>query len=71
MNPTERSIKTEEIQIERKIFLFDLRENDRGQFLRITELAGHNKDLIMIPAPGLEDFHRALRSMVDANKALS
>ena len=66
MNPTERSIKTEEIQIERKSFVFDLRENDRGRFLRITENTGHKRDIIMIPAPGLEDFRRCIVAMLSA-----
>ena len=66
MNPSERSLKTIEIQVERKTFLFDLRENDRGRFLRITEHAGGHRDLIMIPVIGLDDFERCLISMVKA-----
>jgi len=58
----------EEVQIERKTFVFDLRVNDRGQFLRITEIAGGQRDLIMIPSPGLDAFHDCLKSIVAANK---
>ena len=33
----EDTLKTEKIQIERKTFVFSLKENPRGRFLRITE----------------------------------
>lgn len=37
---SEETIKSERIQIERKLFLFTLKENPRGRFLRITEDVG-------------------------------
>lgn len=63
----EDTIKTEKIQIERKTFVFSLKENPRGRFLRITEDVGGRRDTIIIPAPGLEDFKKALESMVSAS----
>ena len=33
----ERTLRSEKVQIERKTFFLDLKENDRGRFLRITE----------------------------------
>lgn len=44
----------EQIQIERKLFTFDLRENARGRFLRVTEDVGGHRDTVIIPAVGLE-----------------
>jgi hypothetical protein len=38
----EDTIKTHEFQIERKTFVFLLRENPRGRFLRIIEEGGKN-----------------------------
>ncbi len=61
-------LKTETITIERKNFIFDLRENPRGRFLRITEDANGRRDSIVIPAPGLEDFHRVLEEIIAANR---
>ena len=63
----EDTIKSEKIQIERKTFLFSLKENPRGRFLRITEDVGGRRDTIIIPAPGLEDFKKVLAEMVRAS----
>ena len=62
----EETLKTDKVQIERKTFLFMLKENPRGRFLRITEDVGGRRDTIIIPAPGLEDFKRLLDDMVRA-----
>jgi hypothetical protein len=62
----EDTLKTEQIQIERKTFVLTLKENPRGRFLRITEDVGGRRDTIIIPAPGLEDFKRLLEEMVRA-----
>lgn len=59
----EETIKSEKIQIERKTFLFALKENPRGRFLRITEDVGGRRDTIIIPAPGLEDFKKVIEEM--------
>jgi hypothetical protein len=55
------------VQIERKTFVFTLRENPRGRFLRITEDVGGRRDTIIIPAPGLEGFKRILDEMVKSS----
>ncbi len=60
----EETLKSEKIQIERKTFVFSLKENPRGRFLRITEDVGGRRDTIIIPAPGLEDFRKILDEMV-------
>lgn len=62
----EETLRSDKVQIERKTFLFALKENPRGRFLRITEDVGGRRDTIIIPAPGLEDFRRLLDVMVRA-----
>ena len=62
-------LKSENIAIERKNFIFDLRENPRGRFLRITEDAGGRRDAIVIPATGLDEFRRALDEIITASDA--
>jgi hypothetical protein len=57
-------LASEKLQIERKTFVFTLKENPRGRFLRITEDVGGRRDTIIIPAPGLEDFLKVLEEMV-------
>jgi hypothetical protein len=59
----------EKIQIERKQFFFDLKENPRGRFLRITEDVGGRRDTIIIPSTGLEAFRDMLDEVIRANEA--
>ena len=61
-------LKSENIVVERKTFIFDLRENPRGRFLRITEDANGRRDSIVIPAPGLEEFRRVLDDIIAAHR---
>jgi hypothetical protein len=61
-------LKSENVAVERKNFIFDLRENPRGRFLRITEDANGRRDSIVIPAPGLEDFRRVLDGIITASQ---
>ena len=61
-------LKSENIVVERKTFIFDLRENPRGRFLRITEDANGRRDSIVIPAPGLEEFRRVLDGIIAADR---
>jgi hypothetical protein len=65
----EETLRTEKVQIERKTFVFTLKENPRGRFLRITEDVGGRRDTIIIPAPGLEDFKKLLEEMVRTSNA--
>jgi len=60
----EETLKTKNIQIERKAFLFALKENPRGRFLRITEDVSGRRDTIIIPAPGLSEFKKVFDDMV-------
>ncbi len=60
----EETIKTDKIQIERKSFVFTLKENPRGRFLRITEDVNGRRDTIIIPATGLDDFKRLFEDML-------
>lgn len=60
---------SEKIQVERKLFFFDLKENPRGRFLKITEDVGGRRDTIIIPSTGLEDFRDALQRTIEADKA--
>lgn len=67
-NPTERMhsapIASEKVAIERKIFFLDLKENQRGRFLKITEDVGGRRDTIMLPAAAFKDFTEALERLI-------
>ena len=62
----EDTLKSAEVQIERKFFVFTLKENPRGRFLRITEDVGGRRDTIIIPSTGLADFKKIVDDMVKA-----
>src|SRR5947208_15535510 len=63
----EETLKSDKVQIERKTFVFTLKENPRGRFLRITEDVNGRRDTIIIPATGLEDFKRIFDEMTRAS----
>ena len=63
----EDTLKSEKIQIERKTFVFTLKENPRGRFLRITEDVGGRRDTIIVPSTGLEEFKKLVDEMVKAS----
>jgi len=52
----EDSLKSGQVQIERKNFIFALKENPRGRLLRITEDIAGRYNSIIIPATGLREF---------------
>jgi hypothetical protein len=49
-------IISRDLQIERKHFFIEFRENDRGKFVRITEEAHGRRNSIIIPSTGLAEF---------------
>src|ERR1035438_6951908 len=63
----EDTLKSEQIQIERKSFLLTLNENARGRFLRISEEVGGKRNSIIIPASGLKEFQKLINGMVKAS----
>ena len=60
----DQTIASEKIQIERKTFFFDLKENQRGILLRITEDVRGHRDTIIVPATGLKEIHEIIGRMV-------
>jgi len=61
-------LASEKITVERKIFFLDLKENNRGRFLKITEDVGGRRDTIMLPAEAFQDFADALLRLVEFEK---
>jgi len=56
-------LHTEKILADRKIFFLDLKENQRGKVVKITEDVSGNRDTIMVPAEILGDFIEALQDI--------
>ena len=62
----EDTLKSEQVQVERKSFVFLLKENPRGRFLRIIEESGRVSNSIIIPCAGLREFQKLLAEMAEA-----
>ena len=61
-------LHTEKIISDRKIFFLDLKENQRGRVVKITEDVGGNRDTIMVPAEILGDFIDALKDIHETSE---
>jgi hypothetical protein len=61
----ESELSSKKIQVERKMFFLDLKENQRGKFLKITEDVSGRRDTIIIPASGLPEILEAIEDMLD------
>jgi hypothetical protein len=60
-------IEAKELQIERKHFYVEFRENERGKFLRITEEAHGRRNSIIVPSTGVDDFTAAISEVLTNN----
>ena len=65
----DKELLVEQIQIERKTFSFELRENPRGRFLKIVEDITGRRDTVIIPATGLEQVRAIIERAIEADKA--
>jgi len=60
---------SKQVQVERKLFSFTLRQNPRGRFLRITEDVRGRRDTIIIPSTGLGEVRTVIDQMIKADEA--
>ncbi|XP_025817757.1 transcription factor Pur-alpha 1 isoform X1 [Panicum hallii] len=56
------------IRADQKRFFFDLGSNNRGHYLRISEVAGNDRSSIILPLSGLKQFHEMVGHFVDIMK---
>ncbi|XP_010938121.1 transcription factor Pur-alpha 1 isoform X2 [Elaeis guineensis] len=56
------------IRADQKRFFFDLGSNNRGHFLRISEVAGADRSSIILPLSGLKQFHEMIGHFVEITK---
>lgn len=56
------------IRADQKRFFFDLGSNNRGHFLRISEVAGSDRSSIILPLSGLKQFHEMVGHFVEISK---
>ena len=62
-------IEARELQIERKYFYVELRQNDRGKFLRIIEEAHGRRNSIIVPSTGVDEFTAAISEVLTNGSA--
>lgn len=68
--PVNEPLASEKITVDRKIFFLDLKENNRGRFLKITEDVGGRRDTIMLPAAAFHDFADALERLINLEEGI-
>ncbi len=61
-------LHSEKIMTDRKIFFLDLKENDRGRVIKITEDVRGRRDTIMVPLEAAEEFLDALQRILEAER---
>ena len=64
-------LASEKLATDRKIFFLDLKENDRGRYIKITEDVGGRRDTIMLPVAAAKDFHEMLGRLVEFETTLA
>ena len=63
-------LHTVKIVGDRKTFYLDLKENERGRFIKITEDVRGRRDTIMLPMEVAEEFADALERTMQADREL-
>lgn len=64
MEKSEKEHASKYVDIESKRFFFDVKENHKGKYLRITELSG-GRSCIVIPLVGVSLFRDRLAEIIE------
>lgn len=64
------ALHSEKIVTERKIFFLDLKENERGRVIKITEDVRGRRDTIMLPLEAADEFLDALQRILELERDL-
>ena len=63
-------LASEQIKTDRKKFFLDLKENDRGRVLKITEDVGGRRDTIMVPMEAARDLADCISRLCEFEEQL-
>jgi hypothetical protein len=63
-------LHSEKIMTDRKIFFLDLKENERGRVIKITEDVRGRRDTIMLPVEAADEFLDALQRILELERDL-
>lgn len=64
------ALHSEKIMTDRKIFFLDLKENERGRVIKITEDVRGRRDTIMLPVEAADEFLDALQRILEMERDL-
>jgi hypothetical protein len=67
--PPAAPLISEKISSDRKMFFLDLKENNRGRVLKITEDVRGRRDTIMVPLETLQEFYDAVGRILDFDRS--
>ena len=54
-------LANERMETKRKTFFMDLKKNDRGMFIKISERSGGRRSTVMIPYEYLDEFKQKMQ----------
>ena len=58
-------IASKELQIERKRYFIEFRENERGRFLKIVEESHGRRNTVIVPSTGIDEFNAAVDDVIE------
>lgn len=64
MERNEKTLASRQVDIEQKRFFFDVKENQKGKYLRITERSG-GRSSIVVPLDGVNAFKEELGGIIE------
>ena len=62
-NNQSKDLYSSQVDIKTKRFFFDIKENHKGRYLRITEQSG-GRSSIVVPIEGLDEFENQIKLVV-------
>ena len=68
--PGNEPLASEKLVSDRKAFFLDLKENQRGRHLKITEEIAGRRDTIILPSAAFRDFLESLARLVEFESKL-
>ncbi len=69
MERNDRELVSKSVGIESKTFFFDIKENQKGKYLRITEQSG-GRSSIVVPLDGVNLFQDKLAEIIEESAPL-
>jgi hypothetical protein len=58
-------IASKELQVERKRYFIEFRENERGRFLKIVEESHGRRNTVIVPSTGIDEFNAAVDDVIE------